>query len=713
MSVSGSKEKKNNNGRDDIESRREIKSYYINLNEHPSYFTKTPHEDKFVIGMCSGDVVVYHKDVLKQTYFSVSYDSDEMLSSESCFSAYKNNCEESDFGQKGEESDCQKENDSNLNLSNADENNANENSLKEKNAANNFKKTSHGDSLKQRNINFYKNYSKKFFNECSGDAQKNEEIICSPLYSFKAHKQEFDYLESVTISPKICAIENLDLGDNKETFIIGNEEDIKIYSVKESFGPCKTNLEILRENVSNCRKQKANKDNCEDFFNEMLFFKSDCESNDLNLKSDSDSSEKNIFANFYKYSTNEKKNQSKSIKKNIFDENGNKTLKNSISVDVNNLNYFSEDFKENKPERKLLTSPNYSSEIDSIDENLLANIKTLQELPAFKKAKMCTSFKSPSASSYSPIDKNYHPKVIKTYKQTHRYTLKCIKQISPQYFLSSDYLRINMYNIFNPKSLYNVVVDLKPSKFKELTNVITNLKVKDNSVFYFGSSSGVIKFYDLRISPKGQEILSIQPAGTLQNFDNSTNKNNEKVDQKLLSPNLKDDCISSDTEFAESEIEDDTSNLSCIEIKDSDLFNSSSSVEDDLGDSMSVNEFDLLKAICDMHMHDNSLLVRDLRGLKMYDIRNSNLVTSVDIVKTYQDANKILEDGLVYEKISMKVNNNSLYTNGYKGNVEVFNLDDLIFKYDVSVKKDGVVECFDIWDDFLVCANGTKLSFYK
>lgn len=68
-------------------------------------------------------------------------------------------------------------------------------------------------------------------------------------------------------------------------------------------------------------------------------------------------------------------------------------------------------------------------------------------------------------------------------------------------FISSDDLRINLWNLENNTEAYQVV-DLKPPNIEELAEVITHVEYhpKRSDIFLFSSSNGYICLCDLRVS---------------------------------------------------------------------------------------------------------------------------------------------------------------------------------------------------------------------
>lgn len=88
------------------------------------------------------------------------------------------------------------------------------------------------------------------------------------------------------------------------------------------------------------------------------------------------------------------------------------------------------------------------------------------------------------------------------FKHCHLYNINSLS-VSPdgENFISADDLRVNLCNLENNKTAYNVV-DLKPSNIESLSEVITSLEYhpQRSDVFLFSSSKGYISLCDMRIS---------------------------------------------------------------------------------------------------------------------------------------------------------------------------------------------------------------------
>ena len=100
------------------------------------------------------------------------------------------------------------------------------------------------------------------------------------------------------------------------------------------------------------------------------------------------------------------------------------------------------------------------------------------------------------------IDEGYDSIEKSQYRYCHNYNINFMSS-SPdcEQFLSSDDLRVNLWNVENNYVAYNLV-DLKPNNIEDLSEVITHLEYhpKRSDMFIFSSSKGYISRCDLRIS---------------------------------------------------------------------------------------------------------------------------------------------------------------------------------------------------------------------
>ena len=90
----------------------------------------------------------------------------------------------------------------------------------------------------------------------------------------------------------------------------------------------------------------------------------------------------------------------------------------------------------------------------------------------------------------------------KTYANAHAYHINSISVNSDgETFISSDDLRINLWNLNIQDQSFNIV-DIKPANMEELTEVITAAEFHPMSCnwFMYASSKGTIKLADMRAS---------------------------------------------------------------------------------------------------------------------------------------------------------------------------------------------------------------------
>lgn len=80
-----------------------------------------------------------------------------------------------------------------------------------------------------------------------------------------------------------------------------------------------------------------------------------------------------------------------------------------------------------------------------------------------------------------------------------------------QYFISSDYLMINLWKPDVLEGCFNLI-DIKPPKHSDLVYVINTSKFSDylNTIFGYSTTHGEILLNDLRISSKSENIFNIK-----------------------------------------------------------------------------------------------------------------------------------------------------------------------------------------------------------
>lgn len=113
------------------------------------------------------------------------------------------------------------------------------------------------------------------------------------------------------------------------------------------------------------------------------------------------------------------------------------------------------------------------------------------------------SFKDPSMLKLPRM--THHDTVVaavprRTYANAHAYHINSISVNSDgETFISSDDLRINLWNLNIQDQSFNIV-DIKPANMEELTEVITAAEFHPQSCnwFMYASSKGTIKLADMR-----------------------------------------------------------------------------------------------------------------------------------------------------------------------------------------------------------------------
>ncbi|KAJ5080449.1 protein phosphatase pp2a regulatory subunit b [Anaeramoeba ignava] len=99
----------------------------------------------------------------------------------------------------------------------------------------------------------------------------------------------------------------------------------------------------------------------------------------------------------------------------------------------------------------------------------------------------------------------------RVYSHAHVYDINSIS-VNPdqETFLSSDGLRINLWNLELTKNAFNIV-DMKPEDLEDLTEVITDAKFHPNNcgLFCYSTSKGVIRLGDLRVSKTSTDSSKI------------------------------------------------------------------------------------------------------------------------------------------------------------------------------------------------------------
>lgn len=107
----------------------------------------------------------------------------------------------------------------------------------------------------------------------------------------------------------------------------------------------------------------------------------------------------------------------------------------------------------------------------------------------------------------------------RTYANAHAYHINSISVNSDgETFISSDDLRINLWNLNIQDQSFNIV-DIKPANMEELTEVITAAEFHPQSCnwFMYASSKGTIKLADMRESALCDQHAKRESMGNHQN----------------------------------------------------------------------------------------------------------------------------------------------------------------------------------------------------
>jgi serine/threonine-protein phosphatase 2A regulatory subunit B len=127
----------------------------------------------------------------------------------------------------------------------------------------------------------------------------------------------------------------------------------------------------------------------------------------------------------------------------------------------------------------------------------------------------------------------------KTYANAHAYHINSISVNSDgETFISSDDLRINLWNLNIQDQSFNIV-DIKPANMEELTEVITAAEFHPISCnwFMYASSKGTIKLADMRESALCDQHAKRKPSAALSTANtNLTMQNSSKKKTHLRDP---------------------------------------------------------------------------------------------------------------------------------------------------------------------------------
>ena len=139
------------------------------------------------------------------------------------------------------------------------------------------------------------------------------------------------------------------------------------------------------------------------------------------------------------------------------------------------------------------------------DSNYLlsANDKTIKLWRVFKQESKVTNYKKVKGLNIPTISKGqteFRSKAKKVFANAHAYHINSISPNSDgETFISSDDLRINLWNLEITNQSFNIV-DIKPENMEELTEVITCSEFHPThcNLFMYSSSKGTIKLCDTR-----------------------------------------------------------------------------------------------------------------------------------------------------------------------------------------------------------------------
>lgn len=100
------------------------------------------------------------------------------------------------------------------------------------------------------------------------------------------------------------------------------------------------------------------------------------------------------------------------------------------------------------------------------------------------------------------VDSGIMPKLRKVYPSLHNYQINSMNiSNNEEFILSSDDLQVNLWSI-ERSNISFIAVDLKPHNLQEIDEVITcsRLHPLQDSIFSFGTSKGIVKVADMRVS---------------------------------------------------------------------------------------------------------------------------------------------------------------------------------------------------------------------
>lgn len=160
---------------------------------------------------------------------------------------------------------------------------------------------------------------------------------------------------------------------------------------------------------------------------------------------------------------------------------------------------------------KLVSENNNSNSINDDINDPKSTINISKQLSSFQtNPNLITTLIDSNSSTMAAIKLprlTYHDTITaaqpkKVYANAHAYHINSISVNSDQEtFISSDDLRINLWNLNIEDQSFNIV-DIKPTNMEELTEVITSAEFHplDCNLFMYSSSKGMIKLNDMRMN---------------------------------------------------------------------------------------------------------------------------------------------------------------------------------------------------------------------
>lgn len=110
------------------------------------------------------------------------------------------------------------------------------------------------------------------------------------------------------------------------------------------------------------------------------------------------------------------------------------------------------------------------------------------------------------------INESWEGKQRSYYRNAHEYHINSMSLCSDgEQFLSADDLRVNIWNIENNTSVYNVL-DMKPANIDELDEVISSSEFsgRNPNLFLYTTSKGFLHICDLRERSSFQNASSVK-----------------------------------------------------------------------------------------------------------------------------------------------------------------------------------------------------------